>query len=500
MREWLSRARPHRVAVLVALILCWFWSTRLTGSPVCCDAYDTLRMAVSLVHGGVMSLDVAPPYAPSMYREPLPVLTDAVMVAVVDAVTGRAELAAYLGGERARWIKSQNVLWLLLLCVVTYITITAFTGSTVLAIGGAILTQAVFFQGPTRAWGVDSLYTEIPAAAMLMLGSLLIARGVSRPRWDRMGLVGISFGVVALIKAAALYVFGGLVVAVAVLWAARLRRVALRRDVAGVAMLVLGCGVVVAPWLLRNYQTFGRLGISDRGGMALWMRAVMSEGIWPSQVRGSFYAWAPSVLRPAIGAVTGFGPADLRRGGRLEQLSTFADSGFLAQDRAAMFQGRPQDAVSYFYRSIAELTMVDRQLAAAGVAHSRLAADEMLMRRALAHMRAHPLESLAMTVPFLWRGAILTFPVLVAGLGWALWGRHDEFLMFCLPAFGLVMFHALLSPFEPRHGLTVFPVAIVAASVLARSLRTRRPRATEAIGAGRSDQPDIGRGSRLPDA
>jgi hypothetical protein len=125
--------------------------------------------------------------------------------------------------------------------------------------------------------------------------------------------------------------------------------------------------------------------------------------------------------------------------------------------------------VSYFYRGIAELIRLERQFAAAGVAHPGLAADDALMRRALAYMRAHPLENLVMTLPFLWRSAMLTFPILVAALGWALWRHDDRLLMFCVPAFGCVMFYALLSHAEPRYGLAPLPVAIVAAIALGRT-------------------------------
>jgi hypothetical protein len=469
MRTRRAGVRRHWAALGVALLLCGFWLSRLSGAPVFGDAYDTWRMAVNFAHRGVMSMDVAPPYAPSMYREPLPVLTGAAMITIVDAVAGRADLTAYRSGERVRWIKAQNVLWLLLLCSVTYLAIMTFTGSPYLAIGGSLLAQAIFFQTPTRAWGVDSLYTELPATAVLMLGSWLLARGFSRPGGARMGLVGATFGTLALIKAATLYVFGGVVVVGAVLWTVRHDHVTPARVVAGVTMLVLGFGAVVTPWLLRNYETFGRFGLRDGGGIVLYMRATMSEGMWPAQFLGAFYVWTPAALRSPMGRVTGYGPPDLRRGGRLEQLSTYEDSGFVEQDRAAMVAGRPQDAVSYFYRGIAELTRLERQFAAAGVPHPGLVADDVLMRRALAYIRAHPLESLVMTVPFLWRSAMLTFPILVAALGWALWRRDDRLLMFCMPAFGYVMFYALLSHAEHRYGLAPLPVAIVAAIALGRT-------------------------------
>jgi glycosyl transferase family 22 (putative mannosyltransferase) len=469
MRALLARWQPKRVALLLAPVLCAVWLISLTGSPVCCDAYDTLRMAVNLAHHGVMSLDRSPPYTPSMYREPVPALSGAAMVAIVDAVAGPAELTAYVEGERARWLKAQNLLWLLSLCASTYLAIRSFTGSLWPAIGGALLAQAIFFTPLTKAWGVDSLYTEIPSAAVLMLGSFLIARGVSRAGWVRMGLVGMTFGVLTLIKAATLFVFAGLVVVIAVLWAVRRERVPPHRALAGVAMLVLGCAVVVAPWLARNYHTFGRLRIREGSGMVLYFRTVLGDGIWPSQFLGSFYAWSPRALRPTVGLVTGYGPADLRRGGRLEQLSTFPDSGFLEQDKAAMFEGRPEDAVSYFYRAHAEHTRVSRQLREAGVSHPMLVADDVLMERARARIRERPLALLALTVPVLWRSAMLTFPLLAVALGWALWRRDDELLMFCLPAFALILFYGLVSHGEPRYAMPVLPIAIVAAGVLARS-------------------------------
>src|SRR5690242_18506297 len=99
----------HTLARLIfAILACALASTLITGRPVIKDASETLTMAINLEHHGVISMDESAPYRPSMMREPLPIVIDAVAVWVLDAVQGRASLETYFSGARARDLKLQN--------------------------------------------------------------------------------------------------------------------------------------------------------------------------------------------------------------------------------------------------------------------------------------------------------------------------------------------------------------------------------------------------------
>jgi hypothetical protein len=243
---------------------------------------------------------------------------------------------------------------------------------------------------------------------------------------------------------------------------------ALRRQIGmpatGLLLMVVSFGAVLSPWLYRNWQQFGVLEIAERSGSVLMLRAAKDD-MTPVEYLGAFYVWAPKPIRPLAGQVLGFGPQDLMRGGRLQRLNRNA-SDFLADDIAAERNGRPEDAISFYHKTRAELYRLRAQFIAAGHPHPDIATDEILRNRALEHVRSHPWRHLAATLPFLWRGAALPLPLLLCALAYGLWRRRYDLVLFCLPAFGAVMLYGLLTHFIIRYGLPTWPVALGSATVL----------------------------------
>jgi hypothetical protein len=274
-----------------------------------------------------------------------------------------------------------------------------------------------------------------------------------------------------LIKAATLYVF--LVTAAILAGVCLLRGVAPRVAVRGVAVLVVAFGCAVAPWMYRNHVLFGSAHISQRAGVVLMYRAVYDEMTTPEEYRGAFYVWAPQQLQGTIGRILGFSPADLERNGRLQRLND-DDSTFSAADLAAERAGAPERTVSLYRRARAERVRLEDQLSAAGRAQSEIEADDQLKDRAMKIVLDHPLNNTALTLPFLWRGAILTFPALVISLLVALRLREYDLFVFAVPAFGTVMLYALFTQFIARYDLPALAIATVALIVSIRLAWQRR--------------------------
>lgn len=442
------------LAILVAV-----WADRITGSRVDQDGGHTLTMAVNLAHSGVISVRAEPPLRPSMYREPLPVLVAAAAILGIDAVHGRAPLPAYFEGPRARLIKFTNVLWMLLLCASVYTAVHLLTGSRALSCAGVILVNLPLPLIPSgfAGLGLDSLNSDLPAAALLVSGSTLLARGLSEPRTGRSLAAGVVFGALALVKASFLYVFAGLVASVLLAGAIAARRGHHWRIARNGLVLTVCFVAVVAPWMLRNHLQFGTYSIAERGGVVLLIRAVKDQ-MTAEEYRGAFYVWAPYGIRPAVGRLLGFQLRDLDRGGRLQRLNRYPSADFHTDDVAAERAGRPDLAISYYRKARAQRVQLNREI---GAALGSLEVDRRLQERALDLIARHPWRHLAVTVPVLWRGAFVTFPVLVLGLAVA-WRRRDlRLVTFLWPAMGLVLFYGLLSHFIPRYGVPVVPVAIV---------------------------------------
>lgn len=463
----MSRTRPVRV-LLIAIGLAGLaagWIGQITGAPIDEDGGHTLRMALNLVHGGVISMDTEAPLEPSMYREPLPVLVAAVAVVGVDAVWGRAGSTEYFEGRRARFVKLTNVAWMLLLCAGVYASIRLFSASRVLAFAGALLVNFEIPLMPSglTGLGLDSLNSDLPAAALLVTSSVLLAAGLLESSVLRCVAAGLLFGALALVKASFLYVFAGLAVSALLLSLVMLRREKTGRVLANSLTLVVFFAAVVAPWMLRNHTHFGTWSIADRGGIVLLIRAV-KDRMTAEEYRGAFYVWAPPGVRPTMGWLLGFAPADLQRGGRLRRLNRYPSADFHAEDVAAERAGRPDLAISYYRQARAQRQQLYDEIGSTYYGSSEV--DRRLQDRALRMIRDAPVRHLATTVPFLWRGAFVAFPVLVVALVVAARRRDLRRVAFLWPSLGLILFYGLLSHFIPRYGTPIVPVVIVAVLTL----------------------------------
>jgi hypothetical protein len=434
------------------------WARQINGAPVERDANQTVRMGLNLAHHGIMSLDEAPPYSPTDYREPIPVLACALGVKIIDGIFGAAPDDAYFSGERVRYLKYQNVLWLSLLTVATFWATLELTSSFALALVAVVLVNLPFAGGPLDMHLVDDLYSEIIASAFFTLASLCLALGFTRRRLGYLALAGLLFGVVTLTKAAALYTFVGVVVLLPCFYL--LQRYPLRVAARDLLLMIVAFACVVVPYMYRNFLQLGSFQLSQRAGVVLMYRALKDQ-MTPLEYRGSFYVWAPNSVRSLAGRILGFTPADLRRGGRLQHLNISEDADFAHDDIAAERAGRPELSLTYYRKARAERTQIEMQLAQAGDSQAELHGDEILKKRAAAMIMAQPGRWLVLTIPFLWRGATLVFPILVIALALAIRRRRYDLALFALPAFGLVMFYALFSQFIARYGVPAHEVAMV---------------------------------------
>ncbi len=469
---------PLAAAAAIALVgLCLLWSSIMTPRGVDEDGAVTLRMAVNLAHHGVVSKAAEAPYAPSMYREPVPVLVTAGAVALSDALFGRTSWERYRTGWRVRWLKHVNIIWMVVLCASAYWAARELTGSALVGLVAAVALNFDFLplgDAGLRVLDLDSLRTEAPAAALLMTGSAALLSAWRGGRVSRYALAGLCFGLLTLTKAAFLYVFIGLAGGLAVLALLALPRgegrgrapprggaPPLRPDRRGVAALAAAFFVVVLPWMARNEIELGRFQVSERGGMVLYIRA-LEDGMTWQEFRGGFYVWAPAQLRPLLGRVLGFSRRDLERGGRLQRLNRASHSNFAEADLAAETAGRPGDALTYYREARAERERLRRLAAAAGQRNAEPAIDAALEADALGIIAAHPFRHAVMTLLFLWRGAFFALPLLVAEYVYAARRRDAGLAVFLAAAAGSVAFYALVSHFIPRYSAPTLPLLVVA--------------------------------------
>ena len=441
----------------------------INGASVGDDAAQNLQMAINVSHDGVMSMDEHPPYNRTMYREPLPVAASAAVVQIVDHFLGKADSARYFSGDRVKYIKCQNILWVILLWAAVLASTRWFTGSFWFAVGSGLLAVKPFLSGVT-ADGVNNLYTELPAAVLMICASFSLAVAVARGRMWPMVTAGLCFGILTLIKAATLYIFAGLVLVLLFSYARGGTPPGRGRRFSHVVILVGAFAVLVAPWIARNFQAFGRPAISDRGGFVLYTRGLMDQ-VTPIEYRGSFYVWARPQLQPEIGSLLGFSPRDLDPGGRLERLGGGVP-GTAAYDRgrAAESAGRPEDTISFYHRARAERIKLEREFTRNHDPKPGLSADGVLQRMGMSLIKGDVGANLAMVVPLLWRSAPLTFPAMAFALGYCAWVKRYALALFVLPAFATLSFYALATQFEPRPASVAHATAVVSTVTLLHAL------------------------------
>ena len=479
-------------AVAVAVMLGAFALRHISTAEVKNDAAQNLQMALNLSHHAVISLDVAAPYRPSMYREPLPIATDALAVSLLDLVLGRAEAKAYFGGVRARLLKYPNLLWLALLALGVFAATRAFTASFWVALAAAVLCLKPFLDETN----LDSLNSDLPAAALLILASFALARAMFGGGPLLALAAGVGFGLLTLTKASALYVACGVLLA---LLLGHLAGIAQLRGPGFRLRLALFAGsflIAVTPWVARNAAIFGRAQIAERGGLAVYTRGLMDQ-MTAVEYRGTFYVWSRPRLQRALGALLGFGPRDLRLGGSLQRLNEDLGSPVDALGLAAENAGRPEAAPSFWRQGRAQRERLESEFERRADPYPDVTADRVMQGQGLRMVMHHLARNLALSVPLLWRGGPLVFIALLLTLAHSVHARRYALALFILPALGMLLFYALITDLLPRYGFLAQPTAVAAILIALCALWAERFSPTRAPAAARhAEAPAVARDPR----
>jgi 4-amino-4-deoxy-L-arabinose transferase-like glycosyltransferase len=215
------------------------------------DSREYDLMARNLVDGHGLSLASQEPYLPTLYREPgYPVLVGVLYRAFgpdVDAVV---------------------VVQVLLLAVAAVVT--ALVGARLFGPLAGLIAGAWFGLNPESAHYAHWLLTEILFALLLVLTVALALRAQRDGSARDYILTGVGLGLATLVRAVASGLIPPLLVLLGVTGAFGVGRwVRWQR----LALMVAGFGVVVAPWLARNAETFGRASLTSRIGVNLVRRA-----------------------------------------------------------------------------------------------------------------------------------------------------------------------------------------------------------------------------------
>ena len=265
-------------------------------------------------------------------------------------------------------LKLQNLFWLALLCVSAFWATYLLTSSRLL---GALAVLLMNFdviplaEVGLRPLLVDSLMSEVSAPALLLAAGAFLVAAMRRPRVAHFAWAGLCFGLLALTKASFLYIFVGFAVVLLTIAVIAARKSPLTARLGPIAALTIAFAAVVVPWMARNYVQLGEFQLAERGGVVLYLRA-LKNGMTSDEYRGAFYFWAPKPLQPAIGRMLGFSWSDLQRGGRLQRLNRKPEADFYRDDIAAWRNARPEEAITFIRKALAEQLRLERLAAESG--------------------------------------------------------------------------------------------------------------------------------------
>lgn len=442
------------------------------------DAWQNALSAWNLYAHGTFSAGGTVPPVPDNVREPLPPFLLALQMHLDPRFAGAQSFRDLQEGAPLRALKQHNLVWVLagqlLVALLTFRVLNPAVGfhARFVAAFAAMAGTGLFL---FTSWPyVDRTMTEVQGATLLTLACLLTLSALEGKSAWRFGALGLALGACALTKASTLYVS-------AVFLLVLLGFLAMRRDLPWKDLLlrvgaaVLGVALVVTPWVARNRIALGEMEMAERGGGVLYLRAV-EDRMTPLEWKGAFYVYAPAALKPAIGALLGFSRKDLQKGGRLARLNR-EGSDFMAADRAAKAEGRPEDATSYYAIGSAEQMRLRKEFEAQGLPDAKNRADAALQDKALGEIAAHPLRHLKASVVILWKGIFsLRSPIFWLNAAAALGGvaalfwlsvrslvtlNERDFAVAVLPA-GTIAFYALATHFIDRYSAPLIPMMMAA--------------------------------------
>jgi hypothetical protein len=469
----------------VIVLLCLLLNGGITDAPLKSDARQNLQSAYNIKEWGVFSKEKSflQPPAPDNYREPLPpAVTAAFLYLLGDS---RACLRGDCGenGFNARAIKKINLVWACIaLCAGAFLSF-RITGSRLWTTAALVLMYLCFLRNPSY---VDSLYTEIPASACMLLSALCLMKCFRRPGALICFATGTVLGCLVLVKAIFLYILAPLVAGAAVFLVLHKDRTPPNYRVKSLLLLCLGLLITIGPWAIRNQVHFGSLQISSRGGLALYTRALINQ-MDVREYRASFHYWGPGAYRRLVrNTILDINDRDYEPGGSAVRLNCSEDSGFFQDDIAAQKKGSPGDALSFYSIARAHRVRAGMDLRKAGHPHADLAADNCLRSEALAMIAGQPLRHLLATLPLAWRGmwcfygggmftllCAAAYASFVFVCAYGAFRKRWDIIAFAVLPFFLFFFNAMLTNNLPRFNAPAIPFMVMSMAFAAQLLLQR---------------------------
>lgn len=430
------------------------------------DGVGQLRAAYNLAEYGIFAEKLGSPPTRDNFIEPLPAFVNSIYLKSLAYLGYTLNFSEMRNGQLTSLVKHLNVAWAFVGLFAFSLFLWKLTKSVALAAVFAVLVNVFFF---ANCRIIDTYYTEVQGATLLLLTSMAAYFFVLKPSLRLALITGALAGLLALTKASFYYInWVSLLVLVGWLVFTGWRKANFTKPQAmGVAAaLLVGYAAIVGPWMVRNHVHLDSFAVSDRGGSVLFVRATKNE-MTTEEIRGAFYLYGPSIYH-RLGAYWPYASAseielDRVNGTWVRVNRNFSGQSFFAQ-------------LKPYFKS--EFEKHDEN----GQKRSQNQVFRDLEKQAFEMIKADPIKHLGMSLVFTWRGMWGVAPIDFVMVK----GHHDlivsEFIMLLayLASFGFVLlafikrqtallglsiftaggiaFYALLSHFLPRYMLPMYPM------------------------------------------
>jgi len=194
----------------------------------------------NLLHSFSFSIASAPSFLPNTFHVPLYPLFLAGLRSI---------------SESLPWLVSAHIF-------LSLAVITLFWSIAHRLLGGRIAfwSSLIFALEPFSIFQSGVFYSEILFLLFFFLSLFFLLRAVEKKRKEDVLLTGLFLGLATLTRVLALYtiVFFAFALLLAYWW----KRTSWKILLLHLALLAIGCGLVIAPWGLRNYKQFGSFQLS----------------------------------------------------------------------------------------------------------------------------------------------------------------------------------------------------------------------------------------------
>jgi 4-amino-4-deoxy-L-arabinose transferase-like glycosyltransferase len=439
-----TRASVIVVAVALAHAAAFAWYQRVDSTTVWTDQEGYRRLGDALARTGTFTrYPDAKAFVPEVLRTP----GYPVFVAAVYRTLGRSQESVAL---------AQALAFAAMCLFVMRMTLAAGAPRSAFAAG---LMTALY--SPFPYFGALVL-SELWTAVLLTLATWRTVVAARRGKPSALAAAGVLLGLVALTRPA--FVLLPVFVALALVF---VDTRSLRRNIPGIAALMLAYAVTLAPWLAYNYVYLHRVTISPAGGIGRTVWEGSWQGVWAGRTQA---------------ALTSVAESDVSGPGLVERVQTLAQA--THEDPVRMLE--------YIRQWRAVRAIWDTPTEPAARAAARIDADREYLRLGLENNRgqwfAWAYRRLGRGMILLWMGDIPirfsdingTSPMLVRSIwliqgalvllaAWGavvLWrrGLHQEAILLITPLVYITLVHLPLTT-EPRLSLPGKPVLLALAAI-----------------------------------